>query len=410
MVVKRKCPKCDAEFDKKSHYDRHINRIYDCSKKVNTEDNLQKITEINTNFQELTQINKNLTEINTNFQELTEINKNSNIPNISDISKENLSDLKEIIDLQNSGELTLCCSYCNKKLVNKYTLIRHINEHCKIKKANDEEKENTFKMLLERDKQRENEINELKKQNKLFEEQNKLLMDKIDKLINMKTDTKSSKIINKKITNNNQKITNNTLNNTINTNNTNNTNNTSNTSNTQNNFVMVNFGKEDLKMIDEREFIDRIVKQNKISGVKIPDEVLKIIHFNPKYPQLSNIYISDINREKCMVYEDGEWKLSNIDNIPQVMDKICLFSKDQIEILREKYPNNKALNDRLNTIEKYNNKIDDDYIQDLREDENYNNVKIIVKDAEDFQKYAYNTLKKTLYNEGKKLKKNIKFK
>ena len=202
---------------------------------------------------------------------------------------------KETNDFSNINETSFNCSYCNKKLSSKYILMRHLKDYCKVKKANDEVKENTFKMLLERDKLRENEINELKKQNKLFEEQNKILMDKIDKLINIKTNTKSSKTINnnKKITNNtqnNQKITNNTQNNTQNTNN---------TSNTQNNFVMVNFGKEDLKMIDEREFIDRIVKQNKISGVKIPDEVLKIIHFNPKYPQLSNIYISDINREKC---------------------------------------------------------------------------------------------------------------
>ena len=90
------------------------------------------------------------------------------------------------------------------------------------------------------------------------------------------------------------------------------------------------------------------------------------------------------------------------------MDKICLFSSDQINILREKYPNNKALNDRLNVIEKYNNMIDEDYIQDLREDDDYNANKALIKRAEDFQKLAYDTIKKTLYNEGKKIKKIIK--
>ena len=79
---------------------------------------------------------------------------------------------------------------------------------------------------------------------------------------------------------------------------------------------MVNFGKENLNIIDERFFIDNIIKKNNISGVKIPDEVLKIIHFNPLYPQLSNIFISDINREKYMVFENDEWKLSNVDNMP----------------------------------------------------------------------------------------------
>ena len=105
-------------------------------------------------------------------------------------------------------------------------------------------------------------------------------------------------------------------------------------------------------------------------------------------------------------YEDGEWKLSNIDNIPQIMDKICLFTKDQIDFLRKKHINNKQLNDRLNVIEKYNNMIDEDYIQDLRED--YNNNKALIKRVEDFQKMTYDTIKKTLYNEGKKLKKTIR--
>ena len=76
---------------------------------------------------------------------------------------------------------------------------------------------------------------------------------------------------------------------------------------------------------------------------------------------MSNIYISDINREKCMVYEDddGEWKLSNVNNMPQIMDKVCVFSSKQISNLRTKHPNKKSLEDLLNTIEKYNNVICD---------------------------------------------------
>jgi hypothetical protein len=144
------------------------------------------------------------------------------------------------------------------------TSSRHINDSCKIKKDCDNEKENIFKLLLEKEKEKNMEINELKKQNqlfekqnKLFEKQNKILMDKIDKLIYMKEHSKPSKIIN-----NNKTITNN-LSNT-------------------NNFVMINFGKEDLSIIDEKLFIDRIIKKNHLSGVKIPDEILKIIHFNPR--------------------------------------------------------------------------------------------------------------------------------
>jgi len=69
-----------------------------------------------------------------------------------------------------------------------------------------------------------------------------------------------------------------------------------------------------------------------------------------------------------MVYEDGEWKLSNVNNIPQIMDKVCVFSSEQISNLRTKQPNNKPLEERLNTIEKYNNMIDGDYVEDLRDE------------------------------------------
>ena len=50
-----------------------------------------------------------------------------------------------------------------------------MNDSCKAKKENDNEQENIFKMLLERDKRIEK-----------LEKQNQLLMSKIDKLVSMK--------------------------------------------------------------------------------------------------------------------------------------------------------------------------------------------------------------------------------
>jgi len=74
-----------------------------------------------------------------------------------------------------------------------------------------------------------------------------------------------------------------------------------------------------------------------------------------------------------------------------------------IKYFRCGYPNNKPLQDRLNTIEKYNNMIDNDYLEDLKDNEEID--KNVIKRCENFQKHTYNTIKKTLYNEGKKLKK-----
>jgi len=351
-MVNRCCPKCNAIFDRKSSYDKHLNKKFDCSQ------------------------NKN-----------TNIKIDNNLPIFAEICQNEKKPIKEQNNLNtdNLDSVNLSCSYCNKNYSSKYTLARHVNGNCKIKKENDNQKENIFKLLLDKDKQNKEEINELKKQNKL-------LMDKLDKLIKTNNKIKPSKIINnQQITNNNNLITN-----------------TTNTINTQNNIVMVNFGKEDLNIIVNKIFLERVIKNNLISGVKIPDEILKIIHFNPLYPQLSNIYISDINREKCMVWEDGEWKLSSVDKIPEIMDRVVLFSTNTINKFRTKYPNNQNLNDRLNTIEKYTNMIDSEFIEELKEDDNNENINNnFIKRCEDFQKKTYNTFKTTLYNEGKKLKKNF---
>ena len=259
-MVQRKCPKCDAVFYRKSNYDKHINKVFDCS---TNKDNLNDFKEeILTGIEQIQNIPNNSKTIS---------NDSKLIPNNSNqiLSVENM-DLNELNDMNKS----FCCGFCFKIYSTKSNLTKH-SKLCKIKKQNDIEKENIFKLLLEKDKKNEDKINQL-------EQQNKLLMDKIDKLINIKETSKSIKsaklLKTSKITNNtnnnNQKIINNTQNN-----------NQKITNNIQNNnIVMVNFGKEDLSIIDTKQFIDKVIKKPTITGVKIPDEVLKIIHFNPEYP------------------------------------------------------------------------------------------------------------------------------
>ncbi len=52
--------------------------------------------------------------------------------------------------------------------------------------------------------------------------------------------------------------------------------------------------------------------------------------------------------------------------------------------------------DRLNILEKYNNLINNDYTDDLKDDID-SNIDLI-KRCEEFQKHTYNTFKKTLYS------------
>lgn len=370
------CQKCNMVFNRKSNFDRHLNKKFDCTPNINSktiDSNTQTIV-----FESI----QNFLKTYPNFllyqnqinNESKNISNNKENEQVSDINNKCIKNNKTKFELNDN---CFNCIYCTKFYSTKGNLTKHL-KNCKVKQNSDNEKENMFKILLEKDKQHKAEINELK-------EQNKILMKKLDILIKSKNKNSSRT----QITNNTQNINSNNIQNI-------------NSNNTQNNIVLVNFGKENLNIIDRQIFLDRVIKNNKLSGVKIPEEILKIIHFNPNYPQLSNIYISDINREKCMIFEDGEWKLSSIDKIPEVIDKVILFSNDIETDLKTKYPNNKKLNDRFEIIKKYNNMNDTEYIEELKE--NIEENKDLIKRCKNFQKMTYDTFKTTLYNEGKKIK------
>ena len=379
------CPNCNKDFGQKSNLDRHLNKKNPCVKTP-----LKNI--------EL-QINPNKSVNNPEIQVIPDV-----------IIQE---DIQEPNQIENNLDPSITCQYCLSTFYQTSNLNKHLKFNCKIKKQKDEEKEEIFKKLLLKDsiiKEKEEQINKKDEQINKILEQNQQLITQIQKLtkLSLHNNTKSNKSsksvqMAKNITNNNS--------NTANSNNT-----TTNTSNTSN-IVLFNFGKENLDIIDKKQYINRVIKNN-ISGVKIPEEILKLIHFNPQYPQLSNIYISDINREKCMVFDDGMWKLSPTDKIPEVIDRVVEYSYNQDEELREIFKNNKPVIDRLNVINKYVKMNDNQYLELLKEDQNeeddennnyddVNNPENLeeIKRCENFQKKTYNTFKTTLYNEGKKLKK-----
>ena len=60
-MVKRICPKCNMEFDRKFCYDRHINKKNDCYIKSNNitdlnDNNIKKLTKISQNSPKLAKI------------------------------------------------------------------------------------------------------------------------------------------------------------------------------------------------------------------------------------------------------------------------------------------------------------------------------------------------------------------
>jgi hypothetical protein len=332
----------------------------------------------NKNFRDKCDLNRHTNKKNKCVKQIVST-KNNIIDKISNISN---IDTKSIVVTKNKQPHSDSqkCQYCLKTFFDKYCMKKHVKNNCRVKKQIEFEKENIFRKLLE-DKEKDT--------NKKLEEENKylkkMIKEKDKKFIKLSKD-------NKKIFNefkNLAKINNSTTNNKDSFNTTNNT-----TNNVVNNIIMVDHGKEDLKIIDNKHFV-KLIKNTRLVGVNIPNEVLKIIHFNEEYPQLSNIYISDINRHKCMVYENNKWVLSPEDRVPEVVRKIIDYSNDKLDEFGEKHCDNDGIMRRLNIMDKYIKLADNDHLEELIDEEA---KKDKIQKCKDFQKKTYDTIKTTLYN------------
>ena len=189
------------------------------------------------------------------------------------------------------------CSYCYKTYSRPDVLKNHLLI-CKVKKQEIEEKENILNKLLEQNSLLASTINQQKEQ--------------IDQLIKTNESLINHMKTNQIQNNKNVKHQNNgTINNTIN---------------------IIGFGKEDLSKIDNKEFFEALTQM----GYKIPAKMVEKIHINDKYPEYKNIYISDINRGKAMVYDGKKWKLDKYNNISdKLLDKILNFMEERYEEIKD---------------------------------------------------------------------------
>jgi hypothetical protein len=187
MVV-HQCNVCFCEFNKKSTLVDHQNKKKPCKPK----------TEIKI------QLNPNSSKINPKSSKLIQNSYNMDENTVTNTTN-------------TTNELDNCCTYCGKNFYNNANLKKHIKFNCKVKKLDEEKKENIFNILLEKEKIEKELI--LKKfeefQNKMdiilinnenlqkdvysLRKTNKLLQNKIEEQ-NKKYDSKMKQIINKNIT------------------------------------------------------------------------------------------------------------------------------------------------------------------------------------------------------------------
>jgi hypothetical protein len=76
------------------------------------------------------------------------------------------------------------------------------------------------------------------------------------------------------------------------------------------NVTLVGYGKEDLSKLVDIELL-KILRQGYNSTVKLTEAV----HFNPKYPENHNIFISNMKNKYAMMFDGTEWTLTTKEDL-----------------------------------------------------------------------------------------------
>jgi hypothetical protein len=216
----------------------------------------------------------------------------------------------------------LSCRFCPAKFRSKSAMYYHMRKDCKIKKKEIKDKEDIYENLIKAQNETKEKILELQNENKKMKEEfekNNKKHEKEKKEFKKKDKEREKEIkllkqqINKKEKTNSIQI------------NGNNTNNVSNNINQGviNNVTLIAFGSEDLTKLDKKDVIAAIR-----CGYNSVTNLTKTIHFNPKYPEYQNIYISNIKDTYAMMYDGKKWNLTFKEDL---INRIYEDKKDYID-------------------------------------------------------------------------------
>ena len=320
------CNKCKTGFNRKAHLIQHLNRKFPCIIDIIKNPLIELCVDVNT------------------------IIKNSEKNNI----------------VKND----FICKLCDKTFSTKFNLERHLNGRCKKKMLDNIIKDNVIKdnvikdnvikdniikdniikdniikdnIIKDNDKQNhyDNELNNIKHQLNELKKDNEKLKKQINKKKQANVNIINNNIINNNIVNNNQNI--------------------------------VNFNNMNYKNIDKKLFTDPIMN-TLLFGKEIILKMIENIYINEDHPEYQNIVVTDKNRGYVKIYNNGKWKTNNIHTINTVIDGIIEHSKTILYELYNIYSNNLQIKGRLNTSEKYVNLCDLEFLADLEEEQENDDI------------------------------------
>jgi hypothetical protein len=194
----------------------------------------------------------------------------------------------------------------------KNAMYRHIREYCKVKEREDDKKDKILERLLK------------------LESENQRLKQKVQTL---ETDKSNSAI----------HIG--TINGPVNT------------GTIHNNIMLVGYGKEDYNRIDKNDLLRGIR-----SGFNSTLNLIDAVHFNPKYPEFHNVYISSMKNKYAMMYDGNDWTLvMKNDLIDKLYDDKRNYIEENLEDFLESLTKS-----QISALDRWMNSDDDHpYIQKI---------------------------------------------
>jgi hypothetical protein len=211
------------------------------------------------------------------------------------------------------------CKHCGDAFTLASSMYRHIRDYCHVKKNIDSDI--STKNLTENTS---DDIKVLKDEKiKLELEIHKLKMEKLQREIDeLKSGVTKIKNINSNNTTNNGTI--NVVNNNV--------------------INLVGYGQEDMTKFDHKEML-QILRNGYNSTVRMTESV----HFNPKYPEYHNIYISNKKDNYAMMFDGKNWMLMKRD---ELLNMIYDDKKTYIEENLEEFIGSLSVS-RRNAIERW---------------------------------------------------------
>lgn len=301
------------------------------------------------------------------------------------------------------------CQFCFYEFTRKDNLKTHIEYRCKVKKKQDGILENSLKeqesiqddSLIHR---LELEIEELKKQNNMYAEQQVKMNELLTMMVKNGVQTHTNAHNTENNTHTNAHNTENTQNNIVNGNVTNNNNNIQ--------IEKIEFGKEDLSKLGDNFFIKTLMNN---FGAQIPHKIIEGIHFNTNLKENMNVYITDSSRNKAMIYDGKIWKEETATRvIDNLLDKAIMYCENKHDELKEKIDNNerqkKKITKEMNTINIITNHEPYDYDTDGQPIDNDGNIRSpeVFKERKRLYKLAKEYIGLTLKNKKDVVIENIK--